>query len=39
MDTTAIQKRLEITKIKDKLKSIINRKFLKKWRQNRNKQR
>ncbi len=39
MDLEAIQKRLEITKIKDKLQSFKNRKFLKKWRQNKNKQR
>ena len=39
MDTQAIQRRLDLKKIKDKVQSILNQKIIKKWRQNRNKQR
>lgn len=39
MDIEAIKKRMEISRMKDKLQSIKNQKFLKKWRQSKNKRR
>lgn len=39
MDIEGIKKRMEISKMKDKLQSIKNQKFLKKWKQNKLKKR
>ena len=39
MDIQAIQKRMEKSRMKDKLQSIKNQKFLKKWIKSKNKQR
>jgi len=39
LDIEAIKKRMEISRMKDKLQSIKNQKFLKKWRQSKNKRR
>lgn len=39
LDIEAIKKRMEISRMKDKLQSIKNQKFLKKWRHSKNKRR